>query len=105
MTTDCTLADGSDASCYELTIAGFPSTRDELGPWCPQTTADPAAGIWFDGNAVYDIDGQFILDLAEIYNDPTWKLYDETGRVLSTDTSEKFNDLVTGGGLRPRPIR
>ncbi len=46
---------------------------------------------------MYDISGQFILDLAEIYDDDTWRLYDEDGNVLSTDTSEKFNDLVTGG--------
>ena len=96
MTTDCILADGSETSCYELTIAGFPATRDQIGPWCPQTTSDPAAGIWFDGEAVYEIDGPFISNLAEIYDDPTWKLYDDDGNVLSTDTSEKFNDLVNG---------
>ena len=45
---------------------------------------------------MYDISGQFILDLAEISDDPTRKLYDEGGNVLSTDTSEKFNALVTG---------
>lgn len=96
-TADCTLADGTETSCYELTIAGFPATRDEIGPWCPQTTSDPAAGIWFDGESVYDIDGQFISDLAEIYDDPTWHLFDEDGNVLSTDTAEKFNELVNGG--------
>ncbi|MGA7436217.1 MAG: YHYH protein [Solirubrobacterales bacterium] len=95
--TDCTLVDGTESTCYDLTIAGFPATREKIGPWCPETTSDPGAGIWFDGEAVYDIDGQFILDLAETYDDPTWKLYDEDGKVLSTDTSEKFNDLVTGG--------
>lgn len=97
-TTDCTLADGTETSCYTLTITGFPSARDEIGPSCPKTTSDSAedGGIWFDGEAVYDVDGQFIEDLAEIYDDPTWKLYDEDGNVLSTDTSEKFNDLVTG---------
>ena len=94
--TSCTLSDGSETSCYELTVAGFPVNRDTIGPWCPPTTSAGAAGIWFDGNAVYDIDGQFISDLADIYDDPTWKLYDEDGNVLSTDTSEKFNDLVTG---------
>ena len=99
VTTDCTLAGGTETSCYELTIAGFPATRNEIGPWCPKTTSDSAdaGGIWFDGKEVYDIDGPFILDLAEIYDDPTWKLYDEDGNVLSTDTSEKFNELVTGG--------
>lgn len=96
-TTDCTLASGATTTCYELTIAGFPADRDSIGPWCPATTSDGAAGIWFDGSAVYDIDGQFILDLADIYDDATWKLYDDDGNVLSTDTSEKFNDLVTGG--------
>ncbi len=99
VTTDCTLTSGATTTCYELTVAGFPANRDAIGPWCPQTTSDSAdaGGIWFDGANVYDIDGQFISDLAEIYEDPTWKLYDEDGNVLSTDTSEKFNDLVTGG--------
>ena len=97
VTTDCTLADGTETQCLQLTIAGFPANRDAIGPWCPATTSDGAAGIWFDGDDVYDIDGQFITDLADIYDDPTWKLYDEDGNVLSTDTSEKFNDLVTGG--------
>ncbi|GAB2756464.1 hypothetical protein GCM10027020_05730 [Nocardioides salsibiostraticola] len=98
-TTDCTLVSGTDTSCYELTVAGFPANRDEIGPWCPETTSDTAedAGIWFDGETVYDVDGEFITSLAEIYDDPTWKLYDDEGNVLSTDTSEKFNDLVTGG--------
>ena len=95
--TDCTLTDGTETSCYELTVAGFPANRDTIGPWCPATTSDGPAGIWFDGNAVYDIDGQFILDLAEIYDDPVWKLYDEDRNVLSTDTAAKFNELVTGG--------
>lgn len=96
-TIDCTLADGTVTRCYELTVAGFPANRDALGPWCPAATSDGAAGIWFDGEAVYDIDGQFILDLGEIYDDPTWQLYDEDGNVLSTNTSEAFNELVTGG--------
>ena len=102
VTTDCTLADGTETSCYQLTVAGFPANRDAIGPWCPATTSDGAAGIWFDGEAVYDIDGEFILDLAEIYDDSTWKLYDEDGNVLSTDTSEAFNELVTGGA-QPDP--
>ena len=78
-TIDCTPADGTESSCYQLTVAGFPANRDSIGPWCPETTSDAAVGIWFDGNNVYDIDGQFIDDLAEIYGDPTWKLYDEDG--------------------------
>ncbi len=47
VTTDCTLADGTETSCYQLTVAGFPATRDTIGPWCPETTSDDAsdAGI------------------------------------------------------------
>lgn len=95
-TTGCTLSNGDSAECYELTVVGFPANRDAIGPWCPATISDGAAGIWFDGSDVYDIDGQFILDLATIYDDPTWQLYDEEGNVLSTDTAEVFNELVTG---------
>lgn len=98
---ECTLVDGSAIDCYRLTIAGFPANRESIGPWCPATTSEGAAGIWFDGDDVYDIDGQFITDLADIYDDPTWKLYDENGNVLSTDTSEKFNDLVNGAPSDP----
>lgn len=95
-TVDCTLDSGTTASCYELTIAGFPATRDSIGPWCPSTTSDTAeeVGIWFDGDSVYDVDGQFILDLAEIYGDPNWMLYDENGNVFSTDTAEFFNEVA-----------
>lgn len=96
-TAACTLSDGTETSCVELTVAGFPANRDSIGPWCPETTTDDAAGIWFDGDAEYDIDGRFILDLAEIYGDSTWMLYDEDGNVLSTDTSDAFNELVNGG--------
>ena len=94
---DCTLSGGEETSCYRITVAGYPAGR-EIGPSCPATVTDTAeaGGIWFDGENLYDIDGQFILDLAEIYDDPTWKLYDEDGNVLSTDTSEVFNELVTG---------
>ena len=93
-TTDCTLASGTETKCHQLSIAGFPATRDKIGPWCPKTTSDTAeaGGIWFDGKASYDVDGQFILDLAKTYGDPAWKLYDDQGNVLSTDTSEKFNE-------------
>ena len=83
-TADCTLADGTETSCYELTIAGFPATRDEIGPWCPQTTSDPAAGIWFDGESVYEIDGQFISDLAEI------SLRPGIAAVLSSDDPDAY---------------
>ncbi len=89
---DCTLSDGTETTCYAITIAGYPANYD-VGPFCPKTTAATAedGGIWFDGNDVYDIDGPFILGLAELYNDNNWKLYDDEGNVNITDTPEAFN--------------
>lgn len=88
---DCQLANGTQTTCYEITIVGEP-VNHEIGPFCPETTADSAenGGIWFDGNDLYDIDGAFILNLATLYNDSNWKLYDDDGNVIITDTQEKF---------------
>jgi YHYH protein len=98
VTVDCTLAGGTETSCYEITIAGFPTTRTEIGPFCPSTTSDGAdtGGIWFDGDALYDIDGAFIVGLAELYDDPSWKLYDDDGNVRTTDTAELFEAAIQG---------
>ncbi len=87
---DCTLSEGAEASCYEITISGYP-TDYEPGPFCPTTTSTSAddAGIWFDGDAVYDIDGEFILGLAELYGEG-WEMYDADGNVYVTDTQEAF---------------
>jgi len=88
---DCTLSDGTETTCYSITIAGYPANYD-VGPFCPPTiesTADEG-GIWLDGTAVYDIDGEFIVGLADLYNDPTWKMYDDEGNVNITDTAEEF---------------
>ncbi len=69
-----------------------------LRPFCPETTAATAedGGIWFDGNAVYDLTGSFILGLADLYKDSNWKLYDDDGNVNITDTEEAFE-----GAARP----
>ena len=63
-----------------------------IGPFCPETTSSSAeeGGIWLDGSKIYDVDGQFILDLSEIYGDAKWKLYDEQGNVNITDSEEAF---------------
>lgn len=89
---DCTLSDGTQTTCYSITVAGYPANHG-VGPFCPGTTTATAqeGGIWFDGNAVYDIDGPFILGLADLYNDSNWKLYDEHGKVRITDTPEAFD--------------
>ena len=88
---DCTLSDGTDASCYEITISGYP-TDHEVGPFCPDTITTGAddAGIWFDGDNLYDLDGAFIEGLAETYGDTGWKMYDDDGNVFVTDTLEAF---------------
>ena len=64
----------------------------DTGPFCPDTITDSAdaGGIWFDGDAVYDLDGQFIEDLATIYGDDNWHMYDDEGNVLVTETAEEF---------------
>ena len=90
-TEDCTLSGGTQTTCYRITIAGYPSNHD-VGPFCPTTTSTSAdeAGIWLDGNGVYDLDGDFIVGLADLYNDDNWHLYDEEGNVYITDSPEAF---------------
>ncbi len=99
VTTSCTLSDGSASTCYEITIAGTPATH-EIGAFCPRdiyASADEV-GIWFDGNGeVYDVDGEFIQNLAVIYNDSNWQLFDPvTGIVNITDSQIKCE-----GAARP----
>ncbi len=90
-TVECTLSDGTVTSCYEITVAGTP-TNHGVGPFCPRTTAATAdeVGIWLDGETLYDVTGQFVLDLPRIYGDDGWRLYDDQGRVRVTDTQEAF---------------
>ncbi len=87
----CTLSDGTETTCYTLTIAGYPS-NDDVGPFCPPTISSTAeeGGLWIDGETVYDLDGAFIVDLPTIYSDPNWKLYDDDGNVFIIDTAEDF---------------
>ena len=84
-TQSCTLSGGTQTTCYRITLAGEPAV-DEIGPFCPPTIESDASqgGIWFDGSGeVYDIDGEFISNLDQLYGDG-WLLYDpSTGEVLS----------------------
>lgn len=90
-TIECTLSDGTETSCYEITVAGAPANHD-VGPFCPRTTSATEAevGIWLDGTHLYDVTGQFILDLPTIYQDDHWMLHDGAGQVRVTDTREAF---------------
>jgi len=88
---DCTLSGGVETTCYRITVAGYPVSH-EVGPFCPDTITDSAdaGGIWFDGNGVYDLDGQFFVDLPTLYGDDNWQMYDEDGNILVTETAEEF---------------
>lgn len=88
---DCTLTSGDKTTCYRIIVTGKP-VDTKIGPFCPETTHSSAeeGGIWLDGSKVYDVDGDFILDLATIYGDAKWKLYDDDGNVNVTDTKEAF---------------
>ena len=87
---ECTLSGGTETMCYQVTIDGSPADQ-EIGPFCPPTifSDDSEGGLWFDGSGeLYDIDGAFIQDLAAIYNDDNWLLFDDDGNVNITDTLE-----------------
>jgi len=90
-TESCTLSGGTTTTCYRIEIVGEPAGHD-IGPFCPPSIDSTAeeGGIWFDGGGeVYDIDGDFIVDLPNIYSDSNWQLFDEsTGLVKVTDTQE-----------------
>ena len=90
-TEDCTLSNGLETTCYRIEVTGAP-VDTKIGPFCPESTSSTAevAGIWLDGEKIYDVDGQFILDLSTIYKDVKWKLYDDSGKVKVTDTKEAF---------------
>lgn len=88
---DCTLSDGTQTKCYEILAAGVPADS-AVGPFCPESINSTAAdsGIWLDGTGqVYQADGNFIVNLPNLYGDSNWQLYDEaTGIVNVTDTQE-----------------
>ena len=88
---DCTLSDGTETTCHEITVSGYPVSYD-VGPFCPDTITDSAdaGGIWFDGDAVYDLDGEFFVNLPTLYGDENWQMYDEDGNILVTETAEEF---------------
>ena len=90
-TEDCTLSGGTETTCYRITVAGYPASHD-VGPFCPDTITDTAdaGGIWFDGDGVYDLDGEFFVDLPTLYGDDNWQMYDEDGNILVTETAEEF---------------
>lgn len=86
-----TLSDGTKALCYVIRTYSEPHEH-EMGPWSPTHIDDGAdkGGIWLDNGKVYDVDGAFVRDIAEFYDDPEWQLYRDDGSIKVTDTKEAF---------------
>lgn len=92
---ECELSDGTVTQCYELVTTGAAKSTDIIGPFCPQTTSSSSdeAGVWLDGTTLYEADGNFILDLPNLYGQSyppaeEWIFHDEAGNVRITDTLE-----------------
>ena len=86
-TVACTLSNGASTTCYKITSTGMP-TDHAMGPWCPNTISDDASagGIWLEDGEVYDVDGEFIKNMATFYNDNNWLMYDSLGNIYTTET-------------------
>ncbi|WP_405605058.1 YHYH protein [Polaribacter sp. Asnod1-A03] len=91
-----TLSDGTTADCYKIVVTGTP-TDHEMGPWCPDNISDDASagGIWLEDGNVYDVDGDFVKNLATFYNDDTWMLYNSTtGEITKTSTETECDEAA-----------
>ncbi|AUC23032.1 phospholipid-binding protein [Polaribacter sejongensis] len=91
-----TLSDGSTADCYKIVATSTP-TDHTMGPWCPTNISDDASagGIWMQDGKVYDVDGEFVKNLATFYKDDTWMLYNsETGEITKTSTKEECEEAA-----------
>lgn len=87
---ECALSGGTRTTCFSVTVRQTPQTQTP-GPWCPTHISDrpEAGGIWFLDGQTVDVDGAFITQLAEIYGDTDWQLYDpDTGAVRVSGTLE-----------------
>ena len=91
-----TLSDGTTAECYKIVVTSTPTDHD-MGPWCPDNISDDASagGIWLEDGEVFDVDGDFIENLATFYNDNTWMMYDSTtGDITKTSTIEECEEAA-----------
>lgn len=84
-----TLSNGTIAACYKITSIKAPADH-VMGPWCPTSITDDASkgGVWFEKGILYDVDGEFIKNLASFYNDAKWNLYSSDGSIRVTNTKE-----------------
>lgn len=86
-TISCNLSNGTTSTCYRIVSTSTPTDHD-MGPWCPNNISDDASagGIWLEGGEVYDVDGEFIKNMATFYDDNTWLMYDSLGNIYTTET-------------------
>lgn len=81
---DCVLSGGEQSHCISLTTGPAPANHT-TGPYCPRTIDTPAedSGTWFFNDEVVSADGSFIKNLAVLFKDDVWQMYDpETGDVI-----------------------
>ncbi|MGJ8612554.1 MAG: YHYH protein, partial [Octadecabacter sp.] len=97
VTVECTLTDGSAATCLEITVKYVPDDL-EVGPFCP-TTINDAGGIWdWDGDqaGLYRVDGEFLQMLDEM----GYHFYDEDGSVhvfdIRVEGPTESNECISG---------
>lgn len=79
---DCTLEDGQETTCYQLTVGYKPETLD-IGPFCPATLTDDG-GIWnWDGEnaGLYRLDEAFLRMLDDL----GYRFFDDDGTVHIAD--------------------
>ena len=94
-TVTCTLSNGIESECYEITTNGLIPKDHEVGPWCIDDLDDTAdkGGIWFKDGKIYNVDGEFIKNLPELYHDDHWRLHDDDGHVNKTLTKADCIEL------------
>ncbi|WP_370399249.1 YHYH protein [Sulfitobacter sp. JB4-11] len=81
---DCTLEDGTEAQCHQITVGYLPEGL-EIGPFCP-ATLDDAGGIWGwsgENAGLYRVDGNFLRMLDGL----GYRFFDEDGNVYSVDNA------------------
>ena len=85
------LNDGSEVLCWLIPIKSEP-VEHAMGPWCPTSVTDDTSlgGKWFFGGELVDVDGEFVKNLAQLYEDNEWDLVNDDGSIRVTDTEEAF---------------
>ncbi len=86
---DCTLSGGAKTQCLQIEVQSV--TDHEQGPWCPNTVNEgiQKGGMMFYDGEVYGIDGGFIKNLAQFFNDDQWQLFNPKTGVVNVTRTKK----------------